>query len=454
MLPKLSTAKRLQLILGMSILGLLVTSGRFYWTQKYSAIHGPAYNQIVQGKDVIADILPPPEYIVEPYLVVHRMVLAQQSGQSAEVSRCILELELLKSQFQERHEFWERDLQDPEMRQLMLTDLYEPAHQFFQVAETQLISACERSETAKAIDVLQGPLAQLYTQHRNAVNSLSTLATSKNSQMEQQAVEAIAEGNLWCLAVMILTTVSVTGFGLYTIRSAVTPLRKNAYTLCAKAREAGAAAQEISAAVGRLDDSIREISQNAHHAESVCATAKESVNKTCQVLHGLSSSSTQIGEVIQLIQRITHQTNLLALNATIEAARAGEAGLGFAVVAREVKELASQTNEAASSITQHIAAIQSETHSALSSIEMVNEVVNAIHQSQAEIASAVTQQSDMTMLLSRNIQNMASTSLIITDAASQLLNPGRTPMVAGVSDLGWSGDAGQPASGHSSFTMA
>ena len=454
MLPKLSTANRLQLILGISILGLLLTSGRFYWTLKQSGVHGPAYNQIVQGKDVIADILPPPEYIVEPNLVVHKMAMAQQQGQPAEVSRCISELQVLKNQFQERHEFWERELQDPEMRQMMLQDLYEPACKFFQVAESELIPACERSENQKAIEILQGPLTVLYTQHRNAVNSLSALTTVRNTRAEQAVVGDIASGNLWCLAIVITTTVFVSGFGLYTIQKAVKPLRRNAHTLCDQAKEASVAAQEISAAVRQLDDSIREISQNAHHAESVCATAKESVNKTCQVLNGLSSSSNQIGEVIQLIQRITHQTNLLALNATIEAARAGEAGLGFAVVAREVKELAAQTNEAAGSITHHIEAIQSETHSALSSIEMVNEVVNAIHVSQSEITSAVTQQSDMTMLLSRSVEGMASTSRVITEAASQLLNPGESVSAAGEFNAGWSSCVSGQSSEHASFTMA
>ena len=143
-----------------------------------------------------------------------------------------------------------------------------------------------------------------------------------------------------------------------------------------------------------------------------------------QVLVGLCASSQQIGEVIQLIKRITHQTNLLALNATIEAARAGEAGMGFAVVAREVKELASQTNEAATSIIGHIEAIQNETASALTSIEMVSEVVLAIHESQTGIASAVTQQSDMTMQLARNVDDMATASRVMTETAGQLMTDG------------------------------
>jgi methyl-accepting chemotaxis protein len=203
--------------------------------------------------------------------------------------------------------------------------------------------------------------------------------------------------------------------------------------LSTQAAEAGSSADNIAAAVRQLDDSIREISQNAHQAESVCSTAKDSVNRTSQVLHGLCASSQQIGEVIQLIKRITHQTNLLALNATIEAARAGEAGMGFAVVAREVKELASQTNEAATSIIGHIEAIQNETASALTSIEMVSEVVLAIHESQTGIASAVTQQSDMTMQLARNVDDMANASRVMNETAGQLMTEGSRMATGGSS---------------------
>ena len=71
--------------------------------------------------------------------------------------------------------------------------------------------------------------------------------------------------------------------------------------------------------------------------------ATDETHRTSELIHGLSSAAEKIGTIIQLIQAIASQTNLLALNATIEAARAGDAGKGFAIVASEVKNLASQT---------------------------------------------------------------------------------------------------------------
>jgi methyl-accepting chemotaxis protein len=92
----------------------------------------------------------------------------------------------------------------------------------------------------------------------------------------------------------------------------------------------------------------------------------------------LDGSSSEIGEVLRLIQTIAEQTNLLALNATIEAARAGEAGKGFAVVANEVKELAKQTADATESIGAKVVSMQQDTSAAVTSIKQFGEIIQEV----------------------------------------------------------------------------
>jgi twitching motility protein PilJ len=102
---------------------------------------------------------------------------------------------------------------------------------------------------------------------------------------------------------------------------------------------------------------------------------QDTVAQTTQKLDNLSESSQKISKVVSLISRFAAQTHLLALKASIEAARAGEEGRGFAVIADEVRTLASQSAEATAEIESLVASIQNETREVTLSMEAGNEQV-------------------------------------------------------------------------------
>ncbi|MGV2834014.1 methyl-accepting chemotaxis protein [Pseudomonas shirazensis] len=106
---------------------------------------------------------------------------------------------------------------------------------------------------------------------------------------------------------------------------------------------------------------------------------RDVVERSSASVQLLDSRMTQIGNITGLISDITNQTNLLALNAAIEAARAGEHGRGFAVVADEVRSLASRTSRAADDIRQMVEGLQNETQTAVSFMkEGVKDVDNSL----------------------------------------------------------------------------
>jgi len=171
--------------------------------------------------------------------------------------------------------------------------------------------------------------------------------------------------------------------------------------------------------IGR--NSMQEASSSLEHI----ATA---LNSTATVINTLGQRSQEIGGIVGVITSIADQTNLLALNAAIEAARAGEQGRGFAVVADEVRNLASRTRQATDEISGMIQSIQQETGNAISTMEhgnvlmqeglsrnadvasalaRIDEQSRSAGQQFAAITTATQEQSSTATLLSSNLQSIA-----------------------------------------------
>jgi methyl-accepting chemotaxis protein len=183
--------------------------------------------------------------------------------------------------------------------------------------------------------------------------------------------------------------------------------RGQAATATSASTETSANVQTVASAAEELSSSIREIARQVEQSSGVAKQAVNQADDTQETVRQLARAADRIGEVVSLISDIAEQTNLLALNATIEAARAGEAGKGFAIVASEVKTLATQTAKATDEIGQHIAEIQSATGGAVEAIETIAKTVDELNGISASISSAVEEQSAATGEIARNVQEAA-----------------------------------------------
>jgi methyl-accepting chemotaxis protein len=165
--------------------------------------------------------------------------------------------------------------------------------------------------------------------------------------------------------------------------------------------------QSVASATEELSTSVDEIGRRVRESSQIAEAAVLQAQQTDARIGKLSRAAQQIGDVVKLITAIAEQTNLLALNATIEAARAGEAGRGFAVVASEVKSLASQTAKATDEISSHISAMQSATQESVAAIKEIGGTITQISNIASTIAGAVEQQGSATLEIARSVQSVA-----------------------------------------------
>ncbi len=221
----------------------------------------------------------------------------------------------------------------------------------------------------------------------------------------QSGAHRLAEGSasLTESTVTVVTSVEESSLQLQGVTRAADDVTRNITT--------------VVTGVDQMGSSIREIAESAQDAARVASDAVEVAGDANRTVHRLGESSALIGEVVKVITSIARQTNLLALNATIEAARAGEAGLGFAVVATEVKGLATQTAAATEAISARVAAIQADTGDVVAAITEITDIIGRINDIQTSIASAVEEQTATTAEMGRSLDEAAVRS---TDMAAGL----------------------------------
>lgn len=209
------------------------------------------------------------------------------------------------------------------------------------------------------------------------------------------------------------------------MKGAASQTKSLAQSTTSASSRASTSVQTVSSAAEQLSNSIMEISQQVTESAKISGGAVSQSQEANDLILGLVNAADSIGDIVDLITDIAEQTNLLALNATIEAARAGEAGRGFAVVASEVKSLASQTSKATEQISSQIQNIQTETGSVASKVKHIRTTIEKTSEISTSISAAVEEQGMATQEIARSVDEAASGTIEATqnvekvDAAAQ-----------------------------------
>jgi methyl-accepting chemotaxis protein len=339
-LSALKIRTRFMVLLGLFVIGFAAYGAWSFKTLNQLKVNGALYDHIVQNKDLVADILPPPEYILEPYLVVMQLV---QASEPAKQDKLVERLTALKKDYDSRHDYWGKAQLDPTLADLLLKKADEPAQAFFKLAQGELVPAVKKGDK-DAANAVMDKLAAVYETHRKAIDDAVAVANKLSDADEASAKSAITAATTLLLTILVVSLGASVAVALLITRSILGPLHQAvdvAHTfaqgdLSGHIRVEGEnelsqlmkALKEMQANLVTLVSKVRNGSESVASASSEIAQGNHDLSARTEsqasALEETAASMEELSSTVRQNADNARQANQLAMQASSVAQQGGE----------------------------------------------------------------------------------------------------------------------------------
>jgi len=251
-------------------------------------VNGPIYHRIVQGKDIIGDVLPPPEYIIESYLVALQLTQAAPDEIGALVDR----FQSLKTQYESRHNYWLEQSLEQELNTALLDDSYRAAQAFYHEAEQRFLPGIQAGNRENS----QASLLQMrhaYENHRAAINEVVRFATTRNADDEAQAQSTIQGYKIVLAGIFVFSIVAAIVLTVLISRGILRSL-KNVQRVAGAIAEGNLNSSIDTQHSDEIGDLLRSMNTMQQHLLERITAERQAADETLRVKIALDNVSTGV----------------------------------------------------------------------------------------------------------------------------------------------------------------
>lgn len=200
-------------VMVFSLIAFAVYEFYCYNTVSEVKVNGPQYQRIAEGDALIADVLPPREYLVETYLTAFEMMDADR----AQLPGLVAKTGRLKREYMEGCVYWNAILGDDSLKHVLMEKATQPGYAMLETLENGFIPALAAGDKARAQELLSGIMRRQFKDHRKGVDEVVRLAMERNRQTESSVAEVVRKRTIGQLLIGLILVLLVTGLCLWTI---------------------------------------------------------------------------------------------------------------------------------------------------------------------------------------------------------------------------------------------